>query len=84
MTTPKGKENTRRSPAGRTGPGCPVYGAPVTGLGEFFSFCSGLSKEHAEFWFRGHADMSWSLTPSALRHDTTEKRDKALNLSRNA
>jgi hypothetical protein len=57
-----------------------MHPSPITALGEFFSICSGLLKEDVEFWFRGHADVRWTLTPSALRYDTTEKRTKALDL----
>lgn len=32
------------------------------------------------YWFRGHSDASWTLTPSALRYDTKAKRDAALKL----
>ena len=30
------------------------------------------------YWFRGQSDASWSLTPSALRYDSEQKRKEAL------
>jgi len=54
----------------------------IASLGNFFSICGGVLREDTEYWFRGHADLHWTLTPSALRYDTLEKRDKALGLLR--
>lgn len=62
------------------GPGCNVHPAPIATLGGFFTMCSGVLRKDTEFWFRGHADLTWTLTPSALRYDTVEARNKALNL----
>lgn len=64
----------------RTVVSCRMHAQPITGLGEFFSMCSGLLKDDTEYWFRGHADLHWTLTPTALRYDTVDKRDKALRL----
>jgi hypothetical protein len=63
-------------------PPCRMHPRPVTGLGEFFSMCSGVLKDDTEYWFRGHADLRWTLTPSALRYATADRRDRALNLLR--
>jgi hypothetical protein len=60
--------------------GCFIYQKPIEGLGTYFNICSGLLRKGVEFWFRGHADMAWTLTPSALRSIIKENRDKALNL----
>ncbi|MCJ7729165.1 MAG: FRG domain-containing protein [Sedimentisphaerales bacterium] len=46
----------------------------------FFEVCSGLLKEDQDFWFRGHANINWRLTPSALRFETVEERNRALGL----
>jgi hypothetical protein len=37
-------------------------------------------KKDETFWFRGHGDLTWSLTPSALRYEEVDKRNKALQL----
>ncbi len=37
-------------------------------------------QKDGEFWFRGHADLSWTLTPSALRYDPAGQRQAALRL----
>jgi hypothetical protein len=63
-----------------TGFFCRMHPRPITELGEFFSMCGGVLKEDTEYWFRGHADLQWTLTPSALRYDTAAKRDRALGL----
>ena len=74
--TPRGKSR------GKTGPGCQPHPKHIESLGEFFSICNGLLKEDGVFWFRGHADLRWTLTPSALRYASVEARTKALNLLR--
>lgn len=77
------KTKKRPSKASRqrnVGPGCRVHPKPIESLGGFFDTCSGILRADAEFWFRGHADMRWTLTPSALRYDTAEERARALNL----
>jgi hypothetical protein len=66
----------------KTGPGCRMYPQPIASLGDFFSVCTGLLKEDGVFWFRGHASLTWTLTPSALRYASVEARTKALNLLR--
>ena len=65
---------------GDKGPGCTVFPKPILRLGEFFNVCDGVLKKDTEFWFRGHADLTWTLTPSALRYQTAEDRNRALNL----
>lgn len=66
----------------KTVPSCRMHPRPVTGLGEFFSMCSGVLKDDTEYWFRGHGDLRWTLTPFALRYETADGRDRALNLLR--
>jgi hypothetical protein len=46
----------------------------------FFDIVSGLLKEGQDFWFRGHANIRWRLTPSALRFETVAERNTALGL----
>ncbi len=76
----------KRAPTGKsrstTGPGCRMYRQPITSLGDLFNVCAGLLKEDGIFWFRGHANLTWTLTPSALRYASVEARSKALNLLR--
>jgi hypothetical protein len=64
----------------KTGPGCRMYPQSIASLGDFFSVCTGLLKEDGVFWFRGHANLTWRLTPFALRYRSEEERDRALNL----
>jgi len=63
-------------------PGCQCgnKNLPITHLGIYFELLSSLLKKDGTFWFRGHSDIIWSLTPSALRDSNKEKRDKALSL----
>jgi hypothetical protein len=81
MATRKRQKSTAtRGQPRRIGPGCRVHPTPIANLGEFFNICSGVLRSDTEFWFRGHADLTWALTPSALRYETPEKRNRALNL----
>jgi hypothetical protein len=57
-----------------------VYPRPITTLGEFFDICEQTLKPDTEYWFRGHADSRWTLTPSALRYPNARQRNAALNL----
>jgi len=81
MPTPNIETRYRRNRGKRaSGPGCQIYDQPATGLGRFFDICSGLLRQGQDFWFRGHTNIKWRLTPSALRFETVEERDKALDL----
>ena len=62
------------------GPACTLYPHPVTTLGKFFDICQGMLKPDTEYWFRGHAGYGWTLTPSALRYESLEERNRALRL----
>jgi len=62
------------------GPACTLYPHPVTTLGKFFDICQGMLKPDTEYWFRGHAGYEWTLTPSALRYESLEERNRALRL----
>ena len=60
-----------------------AYGEDIvvgSSLGGFFDTCKRVLLEDETYWFRGHADISWELTPSALRYKTVKKRDKAIGL----
>ena len=65
--------------------GCPVGAqlmpVEVKSLSVYFDFLnSTLSVPSTRTWFRGHSDLRWSLTPSALRYSTRAEREKALSL----
>jgi len=50
----------------------------ISTLAEFIETCSALTRREQRYWFRGHADAGWSLTPSALRFSSETKRTTAL------
>ncbi len=70
----------KRPKAPREGPGCPIVPQRITHLGKYLDVCNSLPEQDGPFWFRGHADLKWRLTPSALRYGTQAKRDRALDL----
>jgi hypothetical protein len=49
-------------------------------VGEYLDAFSSVISSTGRFWFRGHADYRWAVTPSALRYRTPELREKALSL----
>jgi len=49
-------------------------------VGKFFATLDVWLKKDSVYWFRGHANRIWTLTPSALRYDTEHQRDTALYL----
>jgi len=57
-----------------------IKSEPITSLGMFFRTLDTWLKRGSVYWFRGHADINWTLTPSALRYETKAQRDKALKL----
>ena len=59
---------------------CPKLRQRIQSLADFFSVLSTAITMDIQFWFRGHADVKWSLTPSALRYATETSRTKALKL----
>ena len=63
----------------KSGTNCPIVPIKITHLGKFFEVCSSVVKDET-YWFRGHTDIVWDLTPSALRYKTPIERDKALEL----
>lgn len=48
-------------------------------MSDFFAMVDSLTSM-AVYWFRGHADLSWPLVPSALRYRTPQQRSSALQL----
>ncbi len=57
---------------------CPILRYRIESLADYFQVISSVLSLDETFWFRGHADVSWSLTPSALRPKKVADRDKAL------
>ena len=71
----------KRSRAGRkTTAVCPVVREVIDRLGTYFDVFNSLLRKNETFWFRGHGDCTWSLTPSALRYKEESARNKALQL----
>lgn len=52
----------------------------VSSLADFLSVISDAIRTQDPFWFRGHEDIRFSLTPSALRFPKVGDRAKALAL----
>jgi hypothetical protein len=70
----------RRKAKRRIGPDCRPISAKAVRLGTYFDTLNSVLRKGATFWFRGNADLSWRLTPSALRYRTPAKRNRALSL----
>ena len=78
-------EKGRKKSHGRTivkGPRCPILETDIPHLGTYFDVCNSLLRKDASFWFRGHGDVNWTLTPSALRYGSENERNRALSLLR--
>ncbi len=63
---------------------CPVsckrLGQRIASLADYFAAISGVVSGTDTFWFRGHAEPQWSLTPGALRPLRLADRKRALEL----
>jgi len=64
----------------KLGPDCQLIRVRITRLGSYFDVLNSALKKEGTFWFRGNADLTQRLTPSALRNPMESKRNKALNL----
>jgi len=62
------------------GPRCKVLPNAIGSLGDYLDVTSSLHTSSRAFWYRGHADIAWKLTPAALRPRTVDKRKQALRL----
>jgi len=62
------------------GPKCTMMPYKITSLSDYFEVFNSVLKKENKFWLRGHADLTWKLTPSALRYNSEAKRNKALGL----
>ena len=47
---------------------CPKLRQKIASLADYFSVISSTVSTDDPFWFRGHSEVQWSLTPSALRY----------------
>jgi hypothetical protein len=52
----------------------------VLALGDYVKVFAQMTGGAPPYWFRGHADIRYSLTPSALRFKDHSKRQCALNI----
>lgn len=59
---------------------CPKVRQKITSLADYIQIMSSTVSGDDRFWFRGHEDASFSLTPSALRHKKVQDRETALDL----
>ncbi len=74
VTKKKSKDDEKTTTA------CSIYPQDINHLGRYFDVCNSVMKEDEEFWFRGHANITHELVPSALRYQTLAERNKALGL----
>jgi hypothetical protein len=58
------------------GPSCALVDRDIETVDDFLQTVTGA------YWFRGHGNFEWQLTPSALRYKRAEHRRRALNLFR--
>lgn len=63
-----------------SGVDCKIVSFQVRNLSDYFAIFSKNFGEPETYWFRGHADHRWSLTPSALRLEKLTDRNRALEL----
>jgi hypothetical protein len=59
---------------------CPILRQRVENLADYFSVISSSITGNDQFWFRGHEDATWELTPTALRYEQEADRARALGL----
>src|SRR5579862_157707 len=59
---------------------CPQLPQKIRSLADYFAVISDAIRTTEPFWFRGHEDTTYRLTPSALRYTEEKKRAKALAL----
>jgi len=81
MATRKKKKSTSKKRwAGNGKREFKLYQIPITNLTGFFQACDVAMKKDSVYWFRGHANATWTLTPSALRYRAAKPRNTALGL----
>lgn len=57
-----------------------TYKKSIESISDFFAAIDGLLPADQLYWYRGHADSGWRLTPAALRLKSEESRKRALAL----
>ena len=62
------------------GPNCHLLPLEITSLGDYLAILENYQTANEAFWFRGHADVTWRLAPSALRYRKQAQRESALAL----
>ena len=60
--------------------GCALVHEAIESLSDFFAVIDSVVTSQANFWFRGHSRIDWSLMPSALRYKAVARRNQALEL----
>ena len=55
-----------------------LHSERISTLADFVSAAAALGSMNKNYWFRGHSNASWSLTPSALRPSDERTRTTAL------
>ena len=59
---------------------CPLLRKRIISVADYLAVISDAIRTDEPFWFRGHDDVEYSLTPSALRFSSYSNRVKALGL----
>jgi len=59
---------------------CPKLAQRITSLADYFAVVSSTVSGNRRFWFRGHEEPGFHLTPSALRYSKAADRKTALEL----
>lgn len=59
---------------------CPALNVLIRDLSEYFATFNRIITSDDPLWFRGLTDFQHKLIPAALRYDTCEQRDRALQL----
>lgn len=59
---------------------CPKLPDKISSLSDYFAVISSAVGASSPFWFRGHSNITHSLTPSALRLRSVARRSQALSL----
>jgi len=71
-------EDSRAERLREAQPGCRIHPVRLLSLAEYVAACVAITDGQLRLWFRGQSDVSYPLTPSALRFDTERERSKAL------
>ena len=64
----------------KAGSKAPINPIAIRKLSDYFSVIEGLFKVNPQYWFRGHSDFTYLLTPSALRYKSISERNRAIEL----